>query len=275
MKKLLITSLIVVMALGSSLVFADKPAEDTTGNGAPKAPKLFSMNIIGMDEPKGKDAPDPEALDGPNNGKRIFVPLNDKCSIYLTEGPFDVIDYDGTDGVAKFQLPDPNLDPYLIGGDMTGVDTMSDYSIFVRPLGKPGGWATITTCADLIESNIAYLLSGKFLSVMNKKISDPNTYASVEQVGQDVTLRTNGKNGKTTFTNVTAELTTIVFKIDVDTNDDGVGDLIEYVRVPIFDDIIENEYWEYDNNGLRILQVRFYDIGTDVSEDDGTWNNEP
>jgi len=31
---------------------------------------------------------------------------------------------------------------------------------------------------------------------------------------------------------------------------------------------LENEYWEYDNNGLKLLQARFYPIGTDVSEAD-------
>ncbi|MHB1147470.1 MAG: hypothetical protein ACYC01_07740, partial [Lutibacter sp.] len=93
-------------------------------------------------------------------------------------------------------------------------------------------------------------------------------YCSVEQVGADVTMRT---KGKTTFANVTAELTSIVFEIEVwiDANEDGIVDAgevtISYVRVPIFDDMIANEYWKYDNNGLKLLQCRFYPFGTDVS----------
>ena len=74
---------------------------------------------------------------------------------------------------------------------------------------------------------------------------------------------------------MTAELLTIVFKVSVDTTGDDVGDLIEYIRVPIFDDIIQGEYWDYENDGLKLCQVRFYNNSTDVSEDDGTWNNEP
>ena len=36
------------------------------------------------------------------------------------------------------------------------------------------------------------------------------------------------------------------------------------VRVPIFDDLLEGEYWEYENNGLRLAQIRFYDCSTNV-----------
>ena len=52
--------------------------------------------------------------------------------------------------------------------------------------------------------------------------------------------------------------------------------IIEYVRVPIFDDIIQGEYWDYDNTGgLKLCQLRFYPgVSTDVSEHDGSWNNE-
>ena len=67
--------------------------------------------------------------------------------------------------------------------------------------------------------------------------------------------------GKSSFTNVTAELLTIVFRVEVDLDGDGATDIIEDVRVPIFNDIIENEYWEYDNHGLKLLQARFYPIG--------------
>jgi hypothetical protein len=38
-----------------------------------------------------------------------------------------------------------------------------------------------------------------------------------------------------------------------------------YIRVPIFDDMLENEYWLYDNHGLKLLQVRFYPIETDIT----------
>ncbi len=265
-KRTIIGILVVMMVVSMGIVYA---ADGTTGNGAPKAKKLYSLNIIGVSNPKTTDMKD-------TSGHVIFVRLDGTSAIKLKEAPegesFAVLDKNGTDkDGAKLQLPDPGLDPYLVGGDLNGVDTISDYSVFIRPLGKPGGWATITTCADLVDSNFAGLLSGKFLKVLNRAGFDGG-YASIEQVGQDITLRTKGKK---VFQNVTAELLTIVFKVEVELADGSV--IVEYVRVPIFDDIIDNEYWEYDNHGLKLLQVRFYEVGTDISQadDPASWDELP
>ena len=278
MKKLISVALAVVLIL--SLVPAIALAEPDK----PQGPHLYQLNIIGVPKEKSAD------MDN-NNGHRIFVKLNGKSAIYLQEAldenedpiPYDdpdafaVLDANATgdkDNTAVFQMPKPGLDPYVVG-DKGSADTDSDYSVFVRSLGKPGGWATITTCADLVDSTFASLLPGKFVSVLNK-LDYFGGWASVEQVGSEITMRPKGKSD---WTNVTAELLTIVFKVEVDISEEGDPPeiIIVYVRVPIFDDIIENEYWSYDNKGLKLLQVRFYDIETDVSENDkapGGWNNE-
>ena len=256
MKRTIIGILVLMMVLGVGIAFA----YDTTGNGSPKAKKAYSLNIIGVS--KNKTA----AMDD-NSGHRIFVPLDGKAKIELIEGPdFAVLDANGTDDPAQFQLPDPGLDPYVVG-EKSSADTMSDYSVFVRPLGRPGGWATITTCADLADSTFAGLLGKRVLKEILNDSCYFGGYASVEQVGQEITFRDKGQEK---FQNVTAALLTIVFKITVDTDGDTVADDTLYVRVPIFDDIIDGEYWEYDNNGLKILQVRFYEVGTDVSANDSS-----
>ncbi|PKP28985.1 MAG: hypothetical protein CVU01_02255 [Bacteroidetes bacterium HGW-Bacteroidetes-18] len=252
-----------------------KGSETFAKNGAPSGTH-YNLNIIGVQNPKTA------VMEG-SNGHVIFVGLGSSKNaeefvttrIYLydseistdSDADFRVLDANGTDGEASFELPKPGYDAYVLPSDGP---VMSDYSIYVRPLGKPGGWSTITTCADLVgqEALFGMLPVADQKTVINAIDGVTGAYCSVEQVGADVTLRT---KGKTTFANVTAELTSIVFKIEVwiDANDNDVVDegevTISYVRVPIFDDMIDGEYWKYDNNGLKLLQCRFYPVGTDVS----------
>lgn len=233
--------------------------EPAFGSGYPQGPHEYQLNIIGhpgviTDNTDG---------DWGGNGHRIHVPLQGKTKISLYEGDFAVLDANATDGEGAFQLPAPGLDAYIIG-DPGDADVESDYSVFIRPLGKPGGWATITTCADLLDSTFGGLLSGGEIKVLNDA-GDLGGLCSIEQVGNilDGDLRTFRDTGKPQVSNVTAELTTIVFEVEV--TDAVTGEVTTfYVRVPIFDDALENEYWEYDNNGLRVLQVRFYDCSTNV-----------
>jgi hypothetical protein len=259
MKKVIITSLIVTM-------FAVTAFANPEGV-CPNGKLIGKLNIIAA--PKGKNV----NMDN-GGGSVIFVSETGKTKIYLYEAPegesFQVLDKNGTDGDAAFQLPDPDLDPYLIG-DPGEADTVSAYSVYGRPLGKPGGWAEITTCADLLDSTFAGLLPGNLVSILNR--TDGSAYCSIEQVGQELTER---KPGKSVFTNVTAELLTIVFQVTVDLDGDGIADDTVCVRVPIFDDILDNEYWEYvqgeDEEGnptpLKLYQIRFYDCTYDVTEAD-------
>jgi hypothetical protein len=266
MKKLVLASLIVMMVAGTTFAVPE---------GIPDANRLYKFNIIGMKNPKN------ENMDQ-GSGKVIFVNLRGKSKINLVcsddqdvlndypelvPGSFDILDKNATDSNgAILALPDPNLDPYIVG-DKGDADVWSAYSIYIRPLGKPGGWATITTCADLLDSTFAGLLPGSLVRVLNRQEGD--AHCSIEQVGRKITER---PKGKSVFTNVTAELLTIVFQVEVEIVDPATGEItyeIVCVRVPIFDDIIENEYWEYGNHGLKLLQVWIYDNETDVSEGDG------
>jgi hypothetical protein len=250
--------LAIALALAASSSIAAVTVVEA-GNGAPQGPHEYQLNIIGTSD-KNADMDD-------NNGRRIFVPLFGKTAIYLQEGPLAVIDANGTDSDgATFQLPAPGYDAHLVG-DPGDADVTSNYSIFIRPLGKPGGWATITTCAELVDSTFAGLLPGTFLRTLNREGLVEGTQCSIEQVGQDILMRTKGKSS---FTNVTAELTSVVFEvvyIDADGNEQTVQ-----IRVPIFDEIMDGEYWEYDNNGLRLAQLRFFDCSTNVETGESTCN---
>jgi len=131
------------------------------GNGSPSGAH-YNLNLIGVPKNKAAD------MSG-NNGHRIFVALVGKSKIMLSEGPFQVLDANATDGAASFQLPSPDPEN----------DGVTSYSVFSRALGKPGGSSTMTTCA-----------------------TDPATGDEYCSIYSTVSIRTKGKS---TFTNVSRE----------------------------------------------------------------------
>jgi len=154
-------------------VQAGKPTDDDgdyNGNGSPSGAH-YTLNIIGMQSGKGKVEEDTDQ----SNGRRIFVIYNGNTKILLTEGDFDVIDYDGTDGTAIFQLPNPDPD----------CDGTTDYSVYGRALGG-GGWATLATCAS----------------------EDGPGGATIDycSTGTDVAVFDRTQGGRSVFTNVSRQL---------------------------------------------------------------------
>jgi hypothetical protein len=107
------------------------------------------------------------------------------------------------------------------------------YTIWARALGKPGGSAKITTCAtDII-------------------LNDPGEICSTQN---EVFVR---GTGKSSFKNVTVALTTITL--------DPVLDAAAVLAcgsttVSLFNTCLLGYFWQYDNNGLKLLQIRFYPI---------------
>ena len=141
------------------------------GNGLPEGAtgKHYNLNIIGVSKTKTAD------MDN-NQGHRIFVKLTGKTKILLAEGDFEVLDANGTDGEAAFQLPNPDPEN----------DGITAYSVFARALGKPGGTATMTTCLD----------------------DGTTEYCSIYQV---VFVRAKGKSH---FTNVSKQLLYVYANVD-------------------------------------------------------------
>ena len=209
------TAICLIALVFSTSVFAGKGGN---GNGYPSGAH-YNLNLIGTGD---KDAD----MKG-NKGHRIFVPLYGNAKIYLQEGDFRVIDANGTDSDgAKFQLPAADAD----------CDGYSDYSVYVRELGAPGGSAVMTTC-----------LEDEFGEV----------YCSSESVELE------RKKGKSTARNVSKELLTVLIYDE---------DRDRWIRTPLFGDDSYGYLWDYNNNGLRLAQLRFYDEFTmiDVDPDDGS-----
>jgi len=193
------------------------------GNGATNGAH-YNLNIIGVQKDKTAD------MDG-TNGHTIFVKLDGKSKIMLTEGDyFSVLDRNGTDhDGAAFQLPNPDPD-----GDGTTI-----YSVYARALGKPDTTAELTTCGY-------------------EEIIDPITgEVTYEEVCSVAILKLERTRGRQKFINVSKELLFIYADLDLN------GTLERY---SLFDDALQDYFWSYDNNGLKIVQLRFYEISTNVLE---------
>jgi hypothetical protein len=161
-----------------------------------------------------------------NNQNDIFVPLDGDCKIMLQQS----FTYD-------FQVLQPNcvtnptaefsLPAPCAISQTTGLCTSSTtiYSVYARALGKPSGSSTTTPCFTDT--------TGTYCSL--------NYYAAVRGTGQSK------------FTNQTANLLFITQCVNGST-----------VTTPIFSNSNYQYSWQYDNEGLRLAQFRFYQVPSAV-----------
>jgi hypothetical protein len=144
-----------------------------------------------------------------SGGNVIFVPLFGNCKILLAEGTdFAVLDNNCMDKQAQFQLPPPQ-------NVTTGAQL---YTVWARVLGTPGGSSSLVTCATLLNGT-----------------TECNT-------GNTVSFGSH--NGKSKFTNVTTQLTTVV--------------LLNGTTLNIFSPGFSQFFWNYTDTGNKLVQLRFY-----------------
>ncbi len=104
-----------------------------------------------------------------------------------------------------------------------GEATTSTYKIYVRALGKPGPWANLTS--GFVDENGNYWYSLETINLTHEAGKPPK------------------------FSDKTLELTTIY----VDFDGDGTPE-----RYNLFDNEMWDYFWDYDNYGLKLVQLRFY-----------------
>lgn len=165
-----------------------------------------------------------------NNQNDIFVPLQGKCQINLVPASttdFQVMQPDCVNNPpASFELPAP-----CSISQTTGLCTSATtvYSVWARALGKPGGSSSTTTCA-----------------------TDPTDGAQVCSIGQFVSMQMR-KSGKPSFSDVSPDLLFLTTCVNG-----------KSVSTPIFSPNYQNYFWQYDNQGLKLLQLRFYQVPSNV-----------
>ncbi len=190
------------------------------GNGAPSG-SHYNLNIL------GKRDCTPADLTG-SNRHTIQV---------LLHGGDSAADIDGTLALSLdkrnkiFLQPGDDfqvLDGNACDGARFMLPTNATYAIYVRGLGTPGGYADITTCA--IDDN-----------------GTPTDLTDDVVVCSMSTLNVTRTKGGQKFQNVTDKLTSITFVVN------GVS-----TTVSLFDAALYSYFWNYDNNGLRLAQLRCY-----------------
>jgi hypothetical protein len=133
-----------------------------------------------------------------------------------------------------------------VGEDFELVPTAS-YQVWARALGQPGGSAVNTTCAT-VQGELECSLENVVLT---------------------------RDRGKSVFTDVTDQVTSLVIgycQDDIVTIDGtqycvadatdpviGSGD-VDWTRIALFAGNTQDWFWNYDNNGLRLAQLRFYEL---------------
>lgn len=240
MRKLFSLALVVIFVLGVTVGVAtvgycfEDDINEVKVNG-----KHYNLNIVGVPHDKTADMDCKDGEDFCKKGHVIFVPLYGNAKIYLSQTPdgicdmddgfcdegFAVIDKNGTDADgASFVLPDPDPDD----------DGTSEYSVYVRELGKPGGSATMQTCY----------------------IDENGAEQCLASLCDNVLELARVKGVKPSWRNVSRQLLTVC----VDTDGDGLPD----TKIALFDDDTILYLWDYTNNGLKLAQFRFYPIQTDL-----------
>jgi len=217
----------------------------------------FNLNIIGVENPKTADMQNSQrhtifvglgSKPGPGTGPGDTDAGTVTTRIYLVPGEdFQVCDGNGFDAAidcdgnqkstngAVFALPCntnlPDDKDFFVPCDVPEAQQAA-YNVYARALGGPGGKAIITTCAtdfDTLE-----------------------TICSTENV---VLVRATGKS---LWKNVTNELTSIVTVCTVDDQFGTNCEIGDTVRISLFAGDLEEWFWNYQNNGLRLAQIRFY-----------------
>lgn len=173
----------------------------------------YNLNIIGVK--REKDI-------GNSNGHTLFVLLGDENNPKLTKivmeqgDDFVVLDRDGTDGDALFQLGP------------------GEYDVYAVALGKPGGKVDIEAIAEILDDSGTQMIS----------------------LG---TAKLERKKGRPAREDISR-----LFRLTITVMIDGVE--YKYKNEWIFNILgLIEYYWNYNNKGCKLLQVRFYPKEADAA----------
>lgn len=179
----------------------------------------YNLNIIGTNNVGDV---------GDSMGHTLFVPLNGRTKIMMTQAPdgqFVVTDRNGLDGSASF-----NLAP-------------GTYNIYAWAGGKPGGFTDIESWGEF---------------------TDAQDGTKIQLLGYVNIQRTKGTPKAVNINELFYVDVTLCLEIDTETG--TCTKQVVYTDYWVFNiEELLNYWWEYTNSGLKLLRVRFYPCTLDPS----------
>jgi len=235
MKKLMAIGLVVVLAL--ALTLSTAPVFAGIGNEIPDKGEHYNLNIIGVPHDKTATMKD-------SNRHTIFVPLGEdgvpkSVKIYVERNYANPTEFRVSDGNACDEDGATILVPFEDYGTLS-------FNVYATALGKPGGHAKVDATVTFEEGTYGELLM--------------ETFTLKREGGNKNPGKNNGKHKNEPHPLNISDIFRATGWIDVDES----GDLdptidITFNNVWVFNVPTLLEYlWDYDNQGLKLMQVRFY-----------------
>ena len=214
------------------------PAYAQVGKGLSGA--HWNLNLIGV--PKNKTVP--SMTDSSRH--TIFVPLQSGSDVnrqvkinYVRGEDFRVLDGNATDdNEATIQVP------YQFCEDLTtGCEELLSFDVYAVGLGKPNGSA-------IVQAECTYSVD---------VVPPDTTCTDTLLMGSFEIKRTNDGSNKPHRVDIT-DIFRATGCLDLNANDAcDTGDL-QFSNIWIFNiPQLQDYFWDYDNNGLKLMQVRFYE----------------
>jgi hypothetical protein len=215
--------LVLAVVIASMTTVFSGPASAQVGKGLSGA--HYTLNIIGVSHDKTATLED-------SNRHTIFVPLQSGGDVpravkifYVAGDHFEVLDGNATDGEATIMVPSDPL------GDLS-------YDVYAWGLGKPNGNNAVVNAECVFDNETLGSCTDTLL------------------MSSFTVTRPKGQPKRVDITNV--------FRATgcIDVNLSGVCDTgdLGFKNVWVFNiPNLETYFWDYDNNGLKLMQVRFYE----------------
>ena len=285
-KKMMITGILVfsLVSLGAGSAIATKPGQDVNPNGFPSG-EHYNLNIIGKKDGFTCPEPDVDEFGDPVYGNVVFVPQNGTdIEVIMQSGKGEK-----AETITELQVIDPCTAAF--DGDAAVLQLPKNdkgYRVYARALATPTDSPDLTITPELVlvedesGNNLIYL------GLVTDNGFETPLVTFTRNKGKSKSVDITGLfewTGQVCYFEEPLAYDSVLTKCCLDTDLDGIYDncldqiLVDgvltcpdgYDELTVFCTDYQDEWvfnigdfveylWDMDNNGLKLLQVRFYPV---------------